>query len=131
MRIRLTALALLLMVCGSAVAGVPIPAHSDEQSCPMGGEMGEMDCCKMALMSAQTVASASARLCCALNCSKDETSPSQSVRISPKLQLSIVQYPSVAQASLASILIRGRIDSLHGPPVGSHPAYIRNLSLLI
>lgn len=97
----------------------------------MGGEMGDMDCCKMALMAAQTVESASARLCCALNCSKDGTSPSESIRISPQLQLSVVQYPSAAQASLPSTLIRGRIDSLHGPPIDSHPAYIRNLSLLI
>jgi len=119
------------MVGGSAVGGVPMPMHSGEQSCPMGGEMGDMDCCKMELMAAQTVESTSARLCCALNCSKEGTSPSNSVRISPQLQLSIVPYPSAAQASLASLLLRGGIDSLHGPPVDSHPAYIRNLSLLI
>ena len=131
MRIRLTALVLLLMVSGGAVAGAPLPTHSDEQSCPMGGAMGDMDCCKAALTSAQTVESASARLCCALNCSKEGTSPSGSTRVSPQLQLSMVQYPSVAVATLPLSLIRGRIDSLHGPPVDSHPAYIRNLSLLI
>ncbi len=97
----------------------------------MGGEMGEMDCCKSALMAAQTIESASSRLCCALNCAKDGTSPSQSIRISPQLQLSVVQYPLAAQSSFPPILARGRIDSLHGPPVDSHPAYIRNLSLLI
>ncbi len=131
MRIRLTALVLLLMVSGSAVGGVPMPTHSGEQLCPMGGEMGDMDCCKAALMASQTAESASARLCCALNCSKDGTSPSHSIRISPQLQLSVVQYRSAAHATLASILVRGRIDSLHGPPIDSHPAYIRNLSLLI
>lgn len=131
MRIRLTALVLLLIVGSSAVTGEPLPTHAGEESCPMGGAMGEMDCCKAALMSAQTVESASARLCCALYCAKDGASPSGSIRVSPQLQLSMVQYPSFASATLSSVLVRERINSLHGPPVDSHPVYIRNNSLLI
>src|SRR5437660_11158821 len=95
MRTRLTSLVLLLIVAGGAFAGTPL--HSSEQSCSMGGGMGEMDCCKAALMKAQTAESASARLCCALNCSRDGTSPSNSVRPFPRLQLSVSAYPAVKQ----------------------------------
>lgn len=129
MKLRLTSLVLLLMLGGSAVAGMPM--HSSEQMCPMGGAMGAMDCCKAALMKAQTAESASARLCCAVNCSKDGTSPTSSIRVSLKLQLSSFQYPPVAPVTLPSIFALERIDRLHGPPADSHPAYIRNLSLLI
>lgn len=129
MKLRLTSLVLLLVLGGGAVAGMPM--HSGEQMCPMGGAMGQMDCCKAALLKAQTAESASARLCCAVNCSKDGTSPSGSVRVSPKLQLSSVQYPSAAPATLPDIVTLERTDRLHGPPTHSHPAYIRNLALLI
>src|SRR6266850_6683824 len=98
MRTRLISLVVLLVVAGSAVAGAPL--HSNEQSCSMGGAMGEMDCCKAALSKAQTAESASARLCCAVNCSTDGTSPASSVRHSPKLQVSVSAYPAVAQALL-------------------------------
>jgi hypothetical protein len=128
MKVRLTSLMLLLVLGGSALAGVP--AHSSEQLCPMGGAMGEMDCCKAALLKAQTAETVSARLCCAINCSKEGTSPTSGVQLSPKLRLAIVQYPPVA-AALPSIFKLARIDRLHGPPVDSNPAYIRHLSLLI
>src|SRR5213596_1165831 len=101
MRTRLTSLVLLLIVAGGAFAGTPL--HSSEQSCPMGGAMGDMDCCKAALMKAQTAESASAQLCCALNCSKDGTSPSNSVRPSPQLQRSVSAYPMDAQQLLATV----------------------------
>ena len=129
MRTRLTSLVLLLIVAGGAFAGTPL--HSSEQSCPMGGVMGDMDCCKAALMKAQTAESASARLCCALNCSKDGTAPANSVRPSPQLQRSVSVYPVGAQALLTIVTSLGRVDRLHGPPTDSHPAYIRHLSLLI
>src|SRR5437867_11155937 len=101
MRTRLISLVLLLIVAGGAFAGTPL--HSSEQSCPMGGAMGEMDCCKAALMKAQTAESASAQLCCALNCSKDGTSPSNSVRPSPQLQRAVSAYPVDAQQLLATV----------------------------
>src|SRR5437899_12369688 len=96
MRTRLTSLVLLMIVAGGAFAGTPL--HSSEQSCSMGGAIGEMDCCKAALMKAQTSESASAQLCCALNCSKEGTSPSNSVRPSPQLQLPFSAYLGSAQA---------------------------------
>ena len=128
MRTRLTSLVLLMIVAGGAFAGMPL--HSSEQSCPMGAAMGEMDCCKAALMKAQTAESASARLCCALNCTKDGTSPDNSVRPSPQLQRSVSAYPVGTQPLLATVL-SSRVDRSHGPPADSHPAYIRHLSLLI
>src|SRR2546425_700960 len=118
MRTRLTSLVLLMIVAGGAFAGTPL--HSSEQSCPMGGMMGEMDCCKAALMKAQTAESASARLCCALNCSKDGTSPANSVRPSPQLQRSVSAFPVAAQPLLATVL-SSRVDRSHGPPLYSNP----------
>src|SRR2546421_2388562 len=129
MRTRLTSLVLLMIVAGGAFAGTPL--HSSEQTCSMGGAMGEMDCCKAALMKAQTAESASARLCCAMNCSKDGTSPSNSVRPSPQLQRSVSAYPAGAQILLPRLVLTSHVDRLHGPPPDSHPAYIRHLSLLI
>ena len=128
MRTRLTSLVLLLIVTGSAFAGTPL--HSSEQTCSMGGAMGEMDCCKAALMKAQTAESASARLCCALNCSRDGTAPANSVRPSPQLQRSVSAYPADLPPLLATVL-SARVDRSHGPPTDSQPAYIRHLSLLI
>ena len=128
MRTRLTSLVLLLIVAGGAFAGTPL--HSSEQSCPMGGAMGDMDCCKAALLKAQTSESASAQLCCALNCSKDGTSPSNSVRPSPQLQRSVSAYPVSAQQLFATVF-SSHVDQSHGPSLYSNPAYIRHLSLLI
>ena len=129
MRIRLTSLVLLLMVAGGAFAGTPL--HSSEQSCNMGRAMGEMDCCKAALMEAQTAQASTARLCCAINCSKEGTFPSNGVRLSPQLGLAVQVYPPDAHALLPSAIPLGRTDRSHGPPTDSHPAYIRHLALLI
>ena len=129
MGMRLTSLVLLLIVAGGAFAGTPL--HSSEQSCSIGGAMGEMDCCKAALIKAQPPESVSARLCCAVNCSKEGTSPTNGVRFSPQLQLSVSAYPVRAQSLLPTIPLLGNIDRLHGPPTDSNPAYIRHLSLLI
>jgi len=122
-------LVLLLIVAGGAFAGTPL--HSSEQSCSMGGAMGEMDCCKAALVKAQTAESASARLCCALNCSKEGTSPTNGVRLSPELQLAAQVYPAGAHGLSPSTVPLGRVSRSHGPPIDSHPAYIRHLALLI
>src|SRR6266566_4442306 len=119
MRTRLASLALLLIVAGGAFAGTPL--HSSEQSCPMGGAMGDMDCCKAALMKAQTAESASAQLCCALNCSKDGTSPSNSVRPAPQLQRSVSIYRVGAQQLLATAF-SSHVDRLYGPYLYSNPA---------
>jgi hypothetical protein len=93
--------------------------------------MGEMDCCKAALMRAETLESANARLCCAINCSKEGTSPTNVVRLSPQLQLSLSAFPADAQALLPTLGLASRVDRSHGPPIYSNPAYIRHLSILI
>ena len=90
MRTRLTSLVLLLIVAGGAFAGTPL--HSSEQSCSMGGAMGEMDCCKAALSHNNTPQVASARLCCSLNCSQNGTTPSNGVRIQPRMQPSLALH---------------------------------------
>ena len=129
MRLRLTSLGLVLMLSASAFGGVPV--QFGQQSCGMDHAMGDMDCCDAALMLTNAAQTATAQLCCALNCSKEGTTPPNGVRFAPQLQISVISYPSIAQASLTSH-VRARIfDSSHDPPGDSHPAYIRNLALLI
>ena len=129
MRIRLTSLVLVLMLGGSAFGGVPV--QFDEQSCGMDHEMGDMDCCKAALMPNQDAHTATARLCCALNCSREGTAPTNGVRFAPQLQVTLISYPSLSQTLLTSHFTNRLFGSSHGPPGDSHPAYIRNLALLI
>ena len=132
LRKRLASLILLLVLLGSAFAGVPL--RSGEQSCSMGeamGDMGDMDCCKAALMQNETPQADAARLCCALNCFQNgSTAPTNIVRLSPPLPVAVPPHPAIAQASLNSSLSLRYIDRSHGPPV-STPAYIRHLALLI
>lgn len=129
MRIRLTSLILVLMLSGSAFAGVPV--QSGEQSCSMDHAMGDMDCCKVALLTSGNTQAATARLCCALNCSKEGTAPAKGVRFAPQLQLTVISYPPIPEALLASHFRNQLFGPSHGPPSDSHPAYIRNLALLI
>jgi len=117
------------MLSGSAFAGVPM--QFAEQSCGMDHSVGGMDCCKAALMAHKSDQAATARLCCALNCSKEGTAPAKVAPFSPQLQLVVVSYPPVPQALLASHFRNPLFGSSHGPPSDSHPKYIRNLSLLI
>jgi hypothetical protein len=93
--------------------------------------MGGMDCCKAALMEGQTPQASVARLCCALNCSKEGTPPTNGSKFSPQLQLTISTYPAIPKALLAAQALSRRFGPSHGPPHDSHPAYIRNLALLI
>ncbi|HSE20398.1 MAG TPA: hypothetical protein VLB68_02040 [Pyrinomonadaceae bacterium] len=129
MRKRLTSLLLVLMLSGSAFGGVPV--RFGEQSCGMDHAMGDMDCCEAALMPGKDAHTATARLCCALICSKEGTAPTNGVRFAPQLQVTLISYPSIAQASLISHNRDRLFGSSHGPPGDSHPAYIRNLALLI
>lgn len=129
MRIRLTSLVLVLMLGGSAFAGVPV--QFGEQSCNMDHAMGDMDCCKVALMPSKDAQTATARLCCALSCSKEGTSPTNGVRFTPQLQLTLISYPPSPQALLTSHFRNQLFGPSHGPPGDSNPAYIRNLALLI
>ena len=129
MRKRLTSLVLLLMLAGSAFAGVPL--HSNEQSCSMGDAMGEMDCCKAALMQSKTPEVAAARLCCAIECSNDGTAPSGNLRISPNSQPEVSVFHATSPTLPDAVLLTEHISRSHSPPFDSHPAYILNLALLI
>jgi len=130
MKTRLTSLVLLLALTGSAFAGMPL--HSNEHECGMGAGVGEMDCCKAALMQTNTPEVTTARLCCVLSCSREGTAPSNSgVRIWTALQLPDSGFPPSIQPALPSVPPLHYDNHSHGPPGDSNPAYIRHLSLLI
>ena len=129
MRKRFTCLALLLVLAGSAFAGVPM--HYGESECSMGQAMAGMDCCKAALMGGESPEVTAARLCCATNCSPDGSTPPSGLRVSPQSQAAVSDYQPGTPALPASLLPAARINPSHGPPTDSHPAYIRHLALLI
>jgi hypothetical protein len=127
MKKRLASLFLLLVLVGTAFAGVPL--HSGESDCGM--SVMDMDCCKAALLQQQTPEVADAKLCCALNCAQSgTTTPPGSVRITPPSPVRTSSSPVLAQALPILSLRFQNIDRLHGPP-GSAPAYLRHLALLI
>ena len=129
MKRRFTSLVLLLVLCGGALAGVPLPFGESE--CGIEGMM-DMDCCKAALMQRETPEVDAARLCCALNCAQNGgTAPPSIVRLAPPTQPAAPAHPATRQALFLSLLPLRRIDQLHGPPRGLQPAYIRHLALLI
>ncbi|PYS71888.1 MAG: hypothetical protein DMF73_09650 [Acidobacteria bacterium] len=128
MKKRLASLFLLLVLFGSAFAGVPL--HFGESECGMDGMM-DMDCCKAALLQSQTPEVTDAKLCCALNCAQDgTTSPPNIVRVTPPSPARAPSHPAIAQLLPQSSFLFHRIDRLHGPP-NSGPTYLRNLALLI
>ncbi len=129
MRTRLTSLVLLLVLAGSAFAGIPLP--SGESECSMGQPMDGMDCCKAALMGGESSEATAARLCCVINCSHEGTTPPSGLRLSPQSQPVVSDYQPGTPALPASILLTRNLSRSHGPPTNSHPAYIRHLALLI
>jgi hypothetical protein len=129
MRIRLTSLVLLLVLIGSASAGIPM--HSGESECNMGQAMAGMDCCKAALMGGVNAEADAARLCCAIDCSHEGSTPPSSLQLSPQSQPASSDYQPGAPTLPASLLLTVRVNRSHGPPTDSHPAYIRHLALLI
>jgi hypothetical protein len=129
MRLRLTSLVLLLVLAGSAFAGVPL--HSGESECSMSQAMDGMDCCKAALMGRESPEATAARLCCAINCSHEGSTPPSGLRVSPQSRPAVSDYQPGTPALPASPLLTARINRSHGPPTDSHPAYIRHLALLI
>ncbi len=123
----LASLFLLLVLTGSAFAGVPL--QSGESNCSM--SMMDMDCCKAALLQQQTPEVADAKLCCALNCAHNgTTSPPNNGRISPPSQASVLVHLASAALPPSSMILRC-LSCSHGPPIYSNPAYIRHLALLI
>jgi len=124
---KLTNLLLILTVAFSVAAGRPL--HSNEQECSMGGEM---DCCKKALLAAQTPAVAAARLCCAVNCTTEgTTNPTSNSNLSAQSQPVASEHPAAARTILNSHFSLQFVAASHGPPVYSEPPYIRHLALLI
>ena len=129
MRTRLTSLLLLLVLAGSAFAAVPL--HSGESECSMGQPMDGMDCCKAALMGGGSPEATAARLCCAINCSHEGSTPQSSLRVSPQSRPAVSDYQPAMLSLPDPIVLAARINRSHGPPTDSHPAYIRHLALLI
>ena len=128
MKKRLASLVLLLVLADGAFAGLPL--HFGEQSCSMGEAMGQMDCCKAALMQHETPEVDAARLCCALNCAQNgTTSPPSVIRVTPPSRAAQATHPLTLPV-LYPRLPLGNLARSHGPP-GSQPAYILNLALLI
>lgn len=124
---KLTNLLLILTVASSVAAGMPL--HSNEQECSMGGEM---DCCKKALLAAQTPQVAAARLGCAVNCSTEgTTNPTGNSNLSPQSQQALAAHTGAAPVLLNSHFALRFVAASHSPPSYSEPAYIRHLALLI
>ncbi len=125
---RLLSIFLLLVLAGSALAGVPL--HFGENQCSMGGMM-DMDCCKAALLQTKTLGATDAKLLCALDCAQSgTTSLPNGVRVTPPVLALMLSHPAITHSlrGLPQMLAPG--DRLHGPP-GSPPTYLRNLALLI
>src|SRR5437870_995823 len=126
MKKRLTSLSLLLVLVGSAFAGVPL--HFGESGCGMA--MMDMDCCKAALTQKETPEVAAARLCCAVNCTQIGTPTlSTNVRLSLSARVSVPARPD-SMVPTACLPLR-YLNLSHRPANDSHPAYIRHRALLI
>src|SRR6266446_9912627 len=102
MIIRLASLALVLVIGGSALAGVPL--HSNEQECSMPGMAG-MDCCeKAAQAESLTPEVSTARLCCALNCLQTGTTGSNGSQLPrPSTSQAMAIHPSVSQPLVGTL----------------------------
>lgn len=125
MKTRLAALFLVLLLAGSALAGVPMKFGDGE--CSMHG----MDCCKTALTQQNTPEVAGAKLCCALECAQNgTTSPGKAGRVTSPSPVSTSTHPALIRSLAYEAVVFHRIDRLHGPPA-SGPVYLRNLALLI
>lgn len=125
---RFASLFLLLVLAGSAFAGVPL--HFGENECSMGGMM-DMDCCKAALLQKETTKITDAELLCALNCAQNGTTlPSTAVRVTPPSPVRTPSHPAITQSLPICALQFEPLEPWHGPP-GSAPVYLRNLALLI
>lgn len=126
---RFASLFLLLVLAGSAFAGVPL--HFGENECSMGGMM-DMDCCKAALLQKETSKITDAELYCALSCAQNGTTlPSTAVRVTPPSPVRTPSHPVITLSSPSYALRFEPIGLKSGPPGSAAPAYLRNLALLI
>ena len=90
-----------------------------------------MDCCKHALSKNNTPQVTTARLCCALSCADESTTPTTGIQVQPKTEpLALTHILAAAVVPPGVPILRGGTNS-HSPPSESHPAYIRHLALLI
>lgn len=119
---------LLVVLCGSAVVGMPL--HSRGRGCNMPGMEEGMDCCAEAQAQQDTPEVAAARLCCAFNCQTPGTTPTASeLSLSPPAV--VAQHPATFQTPFAILNSILRYNSAREHPQHSPPAYIRHLTLLI
>lgn len=124
MKTRLAALFLVLLLAGSAVAGVPMSSGD-------GGCMHGVDCCKTALTQQVTPDVADAKLCCALECAQNgTTSPGKAGHVTSPAPVPASTHPVLIRPLANQSLVFHYIDRLHGPPTPG-PVYLRNLALLI
>ena len=124
---RLSSLVLILVLVGSALAGVPM--HQEEHGCGMAG-MEMMDCCQKARMQGDAPATIAARLCCAIDCQEPGPTGAQFTLRLPDFGVTPLP-PAVmhSPAALPIALERPFSTKIHSPDLQS--SYIRNLSLLI
>ena len=128
MKRRLVPLFLLLVLFGSAFAGVPL--GFGENQCSMSG-MANMHCCKSMLKQKNLPKASAAQLLCALACARSGgTLPATSIRVTPPAVARIIEIPATAQPPFIAALRFQQVDRSHDPP-GSPPKYLRNLALLI
>ena len=129
MKQRLASLFLLFVLCGGALAGVPL--SFGESLCSMGGMM-DMECCKAMLRrQSQTKFTREEELLCALNCAQNGTTlPATALRLTPPVQTTQPVPAALAQNQFVPGLISSVTRQTHSPP-GSPPTYLRNLTLLI
>jgi len=129
MKTRLASLFLLLVLFGSAFAGVSL--NFSESHCSMGGGV-DMDCCKAALAQKDKAKfTREGELLCALNCAQNGTTlPANTVRVTPPPQ-TIQPAPPSLTAPLSNPLTQSKLSTRAHDPTGSPPTYLRNLALLI
>src|SRR6266851_5272713 len=127
---RLASLALVLVIGGSALAGIPL--HSSEEDCSV-PDLAGMDCCKKATHAESVGPEAStASLCCALNCSQSGPTGSTGSQLPrPSASQAIAIHPASVQPVVGSLHLSLRSSWADSPPPYSNPAYIRHLALLI
>ena len=125
---RLSSLVLILVLGGSALAGVPM--HQNEPGCNGMAGMEMMDCCKMAQMQGNAPATIAARLCCMIDCQEPGPTGAQFNLRAPDFSVSplppaVMQSPGVLPIPLE----RPFSTPIYLPNLQA--SYIRNLSLLI
>src|SRR5262249_59937456 len=115
---------LVLMLAGSASAGLPLPFSADECDMHPG-----MDCCKVARTPTTSPEVADAKLCCALSCAQNgTTSPPNVVRVSSPPSVRTAIHPALTHPIPLAALRNPHIARIHVPPK-SEPAYLRKLEL--